>query len=869
MCKKWVCGILAAMLILSPVTSYASETVEVADSDEEVVVTAIDNADGVVTKTGTLPEGIEVETEGASVEIEVTSSDANQDGFFSGIEVEEIETEAPQAVVPSDEGVEVEEVVEQTPMLLGASAAPLRAAGITDVTEDSSEDEFLADGESMTFTWSFDIKQTKMSSDPVGEVDTASDVVEFSEEESLEAAGEFSSWWMTNLGGDKCNDAIRAFLEDPSAAASQTFDKNDTPFKSTVDYDAFADAEEQDKLMMEFIRAGSAYLGYYADASIADNPEWYWCAYNMSCGADVTAERNGDDVSLYWSSMELYASESFPDAYAHQQALMPKAQAVYNEILAIADYDGYNGVTDEEFVLALHDYICDHAHYDYSSLETDSIIVHTVDPFFFGDGGLVCDGYAGVFKLLCDMRGIENIRVVNRHKGAASDHMWNLVKLNQIWYHLDVTWDDPAFETDYPLYDYFLVPAIQDYTHEYAVVNPKLSLPSPIANSRYEHPALASIDDCIVTVANMPYGSDRDANGNEVGPGAQVKVVYPNGKVAQEGVDYLCEYANDIPDDQYCRDVGTYQVDVWGIGPHLWDKKSVSLNVVRNNMSCSHPAQNLKQLSVEIVDGTSPCMYKEKTVLQCTLCGGKVTRLSANKMRPDAHHAFNVITIIRPATCVSPGMELRKCMYCNLEVSVSTSLGSHKFGAWTTTRPATCTSTGIRTRTCTVCKKKETQSIAKRSHAYGPWTVVRKASCDAPGMKRQVCSKCNAQVTQSIPQLTHQWSSWKTVQKATYTKTGRVEQHCVLCGKSVVKEIPMLDSGFTVSYPSSSRVRIKATRTFIIKASSKLSIKYVSANKSIATVGPEGKVTGVRPGTTTITVKSGTKTKKITVTVTE
>lgn len=44
-------------------------------------------------------------------------------------------------------------------------------------------------------------------------------------------------------------------------------------------------------------------------------------------------------------------------------------------------------------------------------------------------------------------------------------------------------------------------------------------------------------------------------------------------------------------------------------------------------------------------------------------------------------------------------------------------------------------------------------------------------------------------------------------------------------------------------------------------------IKYTSANKAIATVSSTGAIKGVKAGKTTITVKSGTKTKKVTVTV--
>ena len=37
-------------------------------------------------------------------------------------------------------------------------------------------------------------------------------------------------------------------------------------------------------------------------------------------------------------------------------------------------------------------------------------------------------------------------------------HMWNMVKVGGLWYHVDVTWDDPISSSGPMLrYDYFLV----------------------------------------------------------------------------------------------------------------------------------------------------------------------------------------------------------------------------------------------------------------------------------------------------------------------------------------------------------------------------------------------------------------------------
>ena len=42
---------------------------------------------------------------------------------------------------------------------------------------------------------------------------------------------------------------------------------------------------------------------------------------------------------------------------------------------------------------------------------------------------------------------------------STNDHIWNVVNINNKWYHIDLTWDDPIVSTgkDVVIYDYFLI----------------------------------------------------------------------------------------------------------------------------------------------------------------------------------------------------------------------------------------------------------------------------------------------------------------------------------------------------------------------------------------------------------------------------
>ena len=58
----------------------------------------------------------------------------------------------------------------------------------------------------------------------------------------------------------------------------------------------------------------------------------------------------------------------------------------------------------------------------------------------------VCEGYARAFKYILDDLGIPCIIVCGvgtNTNGDTEKHAWNYVYLNNNWYAVDVTWDDP------------------------------------------------------------------------------------------------------------------------------------------------------------------------------------------------------------------------------------------------------------------------------------------------------------------------------------------------------------------------------------------------------------------------------------------
>ena len=71
----------------------------------------------------------------------------------------------------------------------------------------------------------------------------------------------------------------------------------------------------------------------------------------------------------------------------------------------------------------------------------------------------VCDGYATAFSLVLRELKIDTIMVEGIVDGESEiNHAWNKVKIDNEWYNVDVTWDDPdLYDPDNVWYSYFCI----------------------------------------------------------------------------------------------------------------------------------------------------------------------------------------------------------------------------------------------------------------------------------------------------------------------------------------------------------------------------------------------------------------------------
>lgn len=97
--------------------------------------------------------------------------------------------------------------------------------------------------------------------------------------------------------------------------------------------------------------------------------------------------------------------------------------------------------TDYEKEVAIHNFITDS--FKYGPLDTNSVPqrAHSVTGFV-ADGQGICEAYANTFYIMGKMAGLDVSIITGTTNNV--NHMWNQIKLDGEYYHIDVTSDDPA-----------------------------------------------------------------------------------------------------------------------------------------------------------------------------------------------------------------------------------------------------------------------------------------------------------------------------------------------------------------------------------------------------------------------------------------
>lgn len=186
-----------------------------------------------------------------------------------------------------------------------------------------------------------------------------------------------------------------------------------------------------------------------------DNPDLFYIdVTKMYLLTEITTKTFSKTykVSIGPKDGQTYLADNFSSAESVEYAIK-SVEDKKNEIIDSLQEN------DIDKIKTIHDYLVDNNEYDAKA----GSMIYSVYGALINEKS-VCEGYARAFKYILDDVNIPCIIVCGigqNGEGTTESHAWNYVKINGIWYAIDVTWDDPVITgngslTDDIKYSFFL-----------------------------------------------------------------------------------------------------------------------------------------------------------------------------------------------------------------------------------------------------------------------------------------------------------------------------------------------------------------------------------------------------------------------------
>ena len=464
----------------------------------------------------------------------------------------------------------------------------------------------------------------------------------------------------------------------------------------------------------------------------------------------------------YWtsgSSITKIAFTYLTNAKEEQQELDAALQEVKSKI-------DTSGMSDEEIVLAYHEYLTSTVSYAYEDYFNGTIAAnHGYDMY----GALVkhscvCQGYAEtMFYLLreaglsCAIASSENI-----------NHAWNIVKIRGNWYHIDATWDDPVWDMlGRSYHDYFLVSF--DTMNKNTLINHTKDRTDMVVSAQW--------GDTYTTAVDTTYESGKFWNGIE-------KAIFYKDGYWYSISEGSSKTSFNINKYQYSTNINK----VLYSGTAKWTTPSggyysgvySSIYLRGDNLYFTTP-DSLNKIDITSTNVTPTELINIRTQYNSS---------TGNNLYAFGEQYGKLVYFITDSPNIKKTKDSSNSSKYNKEYAEYTfeMCISHKWDAGVVTKEPTYTSTGTKKYTCTNCGETKIETIAKlvcTSHVWDSGKVVTAPTYKTEGTRKYTCTNCGETKTKTIAKLvctTHAWDNGTVTKKATYTATGVRKYTCKTCG---------------------------------------------------------------------------------------
>ena len=533
----------------------------------------------------------------------------------------------------------------------------------------------------------------------------------------------------------------------------------------------------------------------------------------------------------YWTSGSSITKIQFTyltNAKEEQQELDAALQEVKSKI-------DTSGMSDEEIVLAYHEYLTSTVAYAYEDYFNGTIAAnHGYDMY----GALVkhscvCQGYAETMFYLLREAGLSCAIA----SSGNINHAWNIVKIHGKWYHIDATWDDPVWDMPGRSYhDYFLVSF--DTMNKNTLINHTKDRTDMVVSAQW--------GDTYTTAVDTTYESGKFWNGIEKAifykDGYWYSISEGSSKTSFNINKY--QYSTNINKVLYSGTAkwttpsGGYYPGVYSSiylrGDNLYFTTPDSLNKIDITSTNVNPTE-LINIRTQYNSSTGNNLYAfgeqyGKLVYFITDSPNiKKTKDSSNSSKYNKEyaeytfemcisHKWDAGVVTKEPTYISTGTKKYTCTNCGetkIETIAKLVCTSHVWDSGKVVTAPTYKTEGTKKYTCKNCGTTKTETIAKlvcTKHAWDAGVVTKKPTYTSAGEKKYTCTNCGETKTETIAKLvctSHAWDSGKVVTAPTYKTEGTKKYTCTNCGETKTETIAKLvctshvwDSGVVTKKPT-------------------------------------------------------------------
>ena len=482
-----------------------------------------------------------------------------------------------------------------------------------------------------------------------------------------------------------------------------------------------------------------------------------------------------------------------------------KLDAAINELNSRVDI---SGMTDEEIVLAYHEYLTSTVAYAYAAYLQGSLGgAHEYDMYgALVNHSSVCQGYAETMFYLLKKAGLSCAIASSQN----INHAWNIVKVNGKWYHVDATWDDPVW--DMPgrsNHDYFLVSF--DTMNKNTLVNHTKDRTDMVVSAQWGDTYTSAID---TTYESGKFWNGvnkailyKDGYWYSIGSGASDTGYQINKYQYSTGTNKVI-YSGTA---KWTAPSGGYYPGVYGSiylhGNSLYFTTPDSLKKIDLISAAASPVEILNiRTKYNSASGSNLYAFGEqygKVVyfiadtpnLKQTKDTSDSTKYNKNyeeyTLDICISHNWDAGVVTKQPTYKTEGTKKYTCTNCDetkTETIAKLVCTNHAWDAGVVTIQPTYKTEGTRKYTCTNCGETKTETIAKlvcTEHTWDAGVVTKQPTYKTEGTRKYTCTNCGETKTETIAKLvctTHAWDNGTVTKKATYTATGVRKYTCKTCG---------------------------------------------------------------------------------------